>query len=132
MKIKSLLLFLCVTTYLLGGLSLKDFVAKRYIPPVRNILSAFSKEKKIKRIKIVEVLPKREEKKEEADLIEYYGIARGAKGRVAVLSINGEPFTVMEGEIILNRYRIDKLYDDRVVLYDFDRKSNIIIKLKEE
>ncbi len=108
---------------------LKKIKEKHYLPPFRNILSAegnFSSPKPVEKAPPLIQLSKKE------DIIEYYGIAKGAKGRVAVISINGEIFTVLEGEIILGRYRVVRVTDRDVLLYNFDEKKERLVPLKEE
>ncbi len=108
---------------------LKKIKEKNYLPPFRNILSSeggFSSPRPVEKAPPLIQVSKKE------DVIEYYGIARGAKGRVAVISINGEIFTVLEGEIILGRYRVVRVTDRDVLLYNFEEKRERLVPLKEE
>ncbi len=68
---------------------------------------------------------------EPADVIEYYGNTKGAQGIVAVLSLNGEVFTVREGELLGKRYRVVKIFSDKVILLDEKKKKKITVKIKE-
>ncbi len=68
---------------------------------------------------------------EPVDKIEYYGNTKGAQGIVAVLSLNGEVYTVKEGEVLGKRYRVLKIFSDRVVLLDERKNKKITVKLKE-
>ena len=68
---------------------------------------------------------------ERADVIEYYGNTKGQKGVVAVISLNGEVYTIREGEFFGKRYKVLSIYPDRVILKDTKSNKEIIIKLKE-
>ena len=124
MKLKVIIL-----PFLLMALQLKVdlLVEKKYKKPVRDIFYVTIIRRNVPRVqKIVTVAPA-----EKPDVIEYYGNTKGQRGVVAVLSLNGEVYTVREGEVFGNRYRVISIFPDRVILKDRKSDKKITIKLKE-
>ncbi|GEM_PF-2164920 len=102
-------------------------VEKKYKRPVRDIFYVTIVKRNLPRVqKIVTVTPS-----EKPDIIEYYGNTKGQRGVVAVLSLNGEVYTVREGEVFGNRYRVISIFPDRVILLNKKSGKKITIKLKE-
>ena len=126
MKLKAFILPL-----ILMAVQLKvDLVqSKRYIKPVRDIFYVASQRssRNIPRPSSIVTSPA----VEKTDVIEYYGNAKGQRGVVAVISLNGEVYTVREGEVFSKRYRVQRIFPDRVILRDMNTNKDITVKLKE-
>ncbi len=112
---------------LLSVLELKTdlLVVKKFKMPVRDIFYTYTIRKTPPPIRSIQI------PMENPEVIEYYGNTKGQKGVVAVLSLNGEVYTVKEGELIAKRYRVLKIYSNKVVLKDEEKRKNITVKLKE-
>ena len=122
MKVKVLIL-----PFLLNVLVLRvDFLKqKKYYKPVRNLFyMAYENVPRTTKTQGPTV-------QEPADKLEYYGNTKGAQGIVAVLSLNGEVYTVREGDTLGKRYRVLKIFSDRVILLDEKKNQKITVKLKE-
>ncbi len=98
---------------------------RKYRKPVRNLFYMASQLASRPSISPVQKI------QEPTDVIEYYGNTKGAQGTVAVLSLNGEVFTVREGELLGKRYRVVKIFSDKVILLDEKKKKKITVKIKE-
>lgn len=102
-------------------------VEKKYKKPIRDIFYIATVRRAVQRPqKIITVA-----QAEKPDVIEYYGNTKGQRGVVAVLSLNGEVYTVREGEVFGNNYRVIRIFPDQVILRDEKNGKKIIVKLKE-
>ncbi len=98
---------------------------KKYHKPVRNLFYMASQ-------LVVRSAPSPvQAPAEPSDTIEYYGNTKGAQGTVAVLSLNGEVYTVREGEVLGKKYRVVKIYSDRVILLNEKSNKKITVRIKE-
>jgi len=102
-------------------------VEKKYKKPIRDIFYVTTVRRTVQKPqKIITITPS-----EKPDIIEYYGNTKGQKGFVAVLSLNGEVYTLREGEVFGNKYRVIRIFPDQVILRNEKSGKKITVKLKE-
>ncbi len=121
MRVRVLILPLLLNVLVLRVDFLKQ---KKYYKPVRNLFYMAYEN-------VPRATKTQPTVQETTDKIEYYGNTKGAQGIVAVLSLNGEVYTVREGDTLGRRYRVLKIFSDRVILLDEKKKQKITVKLKE-